>query len=81
MNWGAYQFPKNLFIFKTDIESFTQIQLVKEAFKAQQAITNWSVDIEDIDSVLRVEFKNNLLEKDVISIIRKIGCSCQVLDY
>ncbi|WP_155179113.1 hypothetical protein [Fulvivirga lutimaris] len=41
-------------------------------------ISEWSVDTEDLDNVLRV-VSTKLLEKDVIQLIQSKGFVCEVL--
>ena len=48
-------------------------------FNNHPGITDWSIDTEDIDNVLRIEAAENLNEHDVISLINTRGFYCDAL--
>ncbi len=60
-------------IFRTDIKSKKKVKSVKSIFNNHNDIINWSVDLEDIDNVLRIEANENLLCEDVIKIVKLKG--------
>jgi hypothetical protein len=68
----------NVYVFKTNINSLPLVEFVKPYFDSNSNILKWSVDIEDIDNVLRVE-SNGLLERDVINIVEKRELICKLL--
>ncbi len=68
-----------LLIFKTNIQTEGNLKAVEKLFVAQKAIADWSVDIEDVDKVMRVELAGLLSENEVIRLIKNIGLSCEVL--
>ena len=70
-----------LLIFKTNIQTEGNLKAVEKLFVAQKAIADWSVDIEDVDKVMRVELAGLLSENEVIRLIKNIGLSCEVLMY
>ncbi len=69
-----------LLIFRTDIKTKKKIKAIKKLFNNHSSIINWSIDIEDIDNVLRIEANENLNEKDVINLINIEGFYCTLLD-
>lgn len=69
-----------LFIFKTDINTIQEVRTVNYLFNNHTTINKWSLDIEDIDNVLRIEARENLLEQDVISLINACGFKCEILE-
>lgn len=42
-------------------------------------IYDWSIDLEDIDKVLRIEAEQTLVEKEVIDLIQDCGYVCEEL--
>ncbi len=69
----------NLLIFKTDIASRRRIRTVRSVFKRYPSITNWSVDLEDIDNVLRIESSSNVNDRDIVTLLATHGFYCEVL--
>ena len=69
----------NLLIFKTDIKTKKEVKVVRPLFNNHPVITNWSIDIADIDNVLRIEAEDDLNENDIIHLIKTSGFYCEVL--
>jgi hypothetical protein len=68
-----------LLIFRTDIESNNNVNEIKSLFNDQSNIINWSIDLEDIDKVLKVEANESLNENDISKLIGLNGFSCEPL--
>ena len=68
-----------ILIFKTNIKTNEDLLMVNDALDKHQHIQEWSVDIEDVDCVLRV-VSSHITTHDIISIINQTGYSCQELD-
>lgn len=45
----------NVFVYKTDIEGAFDLETIDELLSSQETIIRYSVDVEDIDKVLRIE--------------------------
>ena len=69
----------NLLIFRTDIKSKKKVKAVKELFNKHPIITNWSIDLEDIDNVLKIEAHDDLKEKDLIYMLKTCGFYGEIL--
>lgn len=69
-----------ILIFRTDIKTKKKVKAVKPIFNNHSSISNWSIDIEDIDNVLRIEATENLDESDVINLTSTRGFYCEVLN-
>ncbi|MBD80847.1 MAG: hypothetical protein CL840_18165 [Crocinitomicaceae bacterium] len=69
----------NLIILKTNLRDELQVESIQSVLSTHPHISDWSVDTEDIDNVLRIEAKNMLTEEDVIQLIQAHGFSCEVL--
>ena len=63
----------NLLILRTNIKTKKKVKVVKPIFNSHPTIMNWSVDIEDIDNVLRIEANEKLNEKEIIFMIKAAG--------
>ncbi len=68
----------DVYVFKTDINSASLIESVKPLLNSYQYISDWSIDIEDIDNVLRI-ISVELLENEIIQIIKSKGFICEAL--
>lgn len=71
----------NLSIFRTDIKTEEKVETIKPFLNSHSNIIKWSIDLEDIDNVLKVNFTEDLSEKDMINEIKTQGFYCDVLDY
>ena len=66
-------------IFQTDIKSKGKVKSIKPILNRHSDIIKWSVDLEDIDNILRIEATTELKEKEVIDIIKEKGFYIQPL--
>ncbi|GAB5401494.1 MAG: hypothetical protein Aureis2KO_30790 [Aureisphaera sp.] len=77
--WNNHSLYIGLFIFRTDIKSKKKVKLIKQALNRNVEVLRWSVDLEDIDNVLRVEATEFLSEKDIMDLIGEKGFYIQPL--
>jgi hypothetical protein len=70
----------NLFILKTNINSDQGIRILSDVFNAKPFIMKWTVDMEDIDNVLKINCQSDVKEKEVIQLIESSGFSCEALE-
>ena len=68
-----------LVILKTNIKTKKKVKKMKPVFNEHPIISKWSIDTEDIDNVLRIEAKDNLLEEDVKKLVAENGFYCEAL--
>ena len=68
----------NILIFRTNIKTKKKVKAVKPLFNNHPVITAWSIDIEDIDNVLRIEAQEQVSMAcvDYVCVRRVRGCSC-----
>jgi hypothetical protein len=69
----------NIHIFKTNISNTTAVSNVGKVFSNITGVEEWSVDLEDVDKVLRV-VTSTLSTKEITDLINGAGYSCQELD-
>ncbi|CAL2080212.1 hypothetical protein [Tenacibaculum sp. 190524A02b] len=65
-----------LFIFKSDVNTDQKAQSVQEIFNRDKSIIDISIDLEDVDCVLRIEADDTINETYILSKIEKIGFKC-----
>jgi hypothetical protein len=71
-----------LVILRTDIKTKKKVKKMKAVFNNHPVISKWSIDIEDIDNVLRIEAAGNLHKDDVKRLVTENGFYCEELpDY
>jgi hypothetical protein len=68
-----------LVILKTNIETKQRALILKSLFYNYAQITNWSVDTEDIDKVLRIEAPGNIDQDEIIQLVKTCGFQCEEL--
>ena len=68
----------NVLVFKTNLGSTHLIEWIAPYFNSHPDISEWSVDTEDVDNVLRV-VSFNIIEKDVIQLMLSKGFVCEAL--
>lgn len=66
-------------VFKTNIRTDGDVQYVGGMLDAQTCITGWSIDIDDVDCVLRI-MSGELRHQDVIKLINTQGYDCAELE-
>lgn len=60
-------------VFRTDIASQEKIESIQPFLNRNKKVLKWSIDIKDIDNVLRIEAAPSLFEQDVIGLISMHG--------
>lgn len=68
-----------LVILRTDIKTKKKVKSIRPLFDGHKQIKKWSIDIEDIDNVLRMEVYEGLNESDVVHLIKTCGFQCEAL--
>ncbi|WP_298900288.1 hypothetical protein [uncultured Psychroserpens sp.] len=66
-------------IFQTDIETKTKVKSIRSSFNNHSGILKWSIDIEDIDNVLRIEAVSHSLQNDIINLANTRGFNIKLL--
>ena len=68
-----------ILIFKTDIHNDRKVSLVSTVFDTHPDIFRWSIDLEDIDKVLKIRATEDLTENEIVQLVRPIGLYCEAL--
>ncbi len=69
-----------ILVFKTNIETEKLIKDISPLFDKLPYLKDWSVDTEDIDNVLRIVTKGNILESDIVNLLLAHGFYCEALE-
>jgi hypothetical protein len=69
----------NLYIFKTNINSSHAIFRLRKVLADRTFIKQWSIDLEDIDKVLKVLVRKDMNELELVSMIENSGIQCEEL--
>jgi|GEM_PF-168205 len=68
----------DILIFKTDVRNEYDVEKIASLMTEDPRIKRWSIDLQDIDKVLRVE-SQHVQEQEIISHLRKAGYRCEEL--
>lgn len=70
---------ENILVFATNIETETDKQKISNILDEHSEIQQWTLDLEDIDCVLRI-VSDTLSEDDIIGIIKSQDFNCSQLE-
>ncbi|MFA9190180.1 hypothetical protein AAGV28_02250 [Flavobacterium sp. FZUC8N2.13] len=68
----------NLFIFGTNLQTEKDKQVISKVLNVNHEIEQWNIDLEDVDSILRIESKT-LTAELIIKIITEQDFKCTEL--
>ncbi|MGG6229669.1 hypothetical protein [Tenacibaculum sp. SDUM215027] len=68
-----------LFIYGTDIDTKKKEESIRQLFNQDNNIINLSIDLEDVDNVLRIEATDITKEADIINKVKEKGFNCMEL--
>lgn len=68
----------NLFIFGTNLQTEKDKQVISKVLNTNNQIERWNIDLEDIDSVLRIK-SQTLTAEQIIKIITEQDFKCSEL--
>ncbi len=66
-------------VFKTNISNEAAREMAAGLFSSMSEIEEWSIDLEDVDRVLRV-VSGHLEVPQIISAVKNIGFECSELE-
>lgn len=70
---------ENILVFRTNINSSEQCMAIEPILNALPAISEWSVDLEDREKILRVVANTQLSELDIYLMLKRVGFTCEAL--
>ena len=66
-------------VFKTDIRSKHRLRKIGIMLNSHPSIISWSIDLEDVDRILKIRPDGSLTELDVIEFVNSKGFRCEIL--
>lgn len=70
-----------ILIFRTNIKSKKRVKVIKSVLNDHADIHKWTIDLDDIDNVLRIEAKADLTEEKVMGLVKPKGFYIEPLMY
>lgn len=67
-------------VFKTNVNSDKDVNTISMSLSSNPKIRDWSIDLEDVDKVLRIDARKNLTEKEIVADLTIKGFDCEVLE-
>ena len=67
-------------IFRTNIDSEGRLRHIRPLFVNHPKVSEWSVDMEDCDHVLRIVCSKTLNEGHIIYLVNFCGYRCELLN-
>ncbi|BAV04118.1 hypothetical protein SAMN05421788_104146 [Filimonas lacunae] len=74
-----YADTKQILIFKTNIRTPKDHHAVKNSLDTHQQISQWNIDMQDVDCVLRIE-SYQVKTHEIIALINSQGYQCSELE-
>lgn len=68
-----------LLIYKTNINTPQKVASIQELFEETKGIFKFTVDLEDVDNVLRIEASDLIKEEELLNQVTKKGFMCSDL--
>ena len=68
-----------LLIYKTNIKTLRKLKSLRPIFDNHPIIQRWSVDLEDVDRVLKLSIPKEVKERDMLQWLRQKGVHCEAL--
>jgi hypothetical protein len=75
---NKYRTTRFVLVFKTNIKCKDDVRCLAPILDSSIGITKWSVDLSDVDNVLRIESEHSDCEK-VITLVTNAGYICEEL--
>ena len=69
----------NVFVFKTNVSSNYDVTKVNSILSRFPQIKRSTIDLRDVDKVLRIEYGNNLEMELIVNKINQLGYYCEEL--
>ncbi|SMD32066.1 hypothetical protein SAMN04488029_0404 [Reichenbachiella faecimaris] len=71
--------PTEILVFKTNLATKKRGKAAGHILNQNSSIVEWSIDMEDIDNVLRIVTSGNISEYQIIKMLRTNGFLCEIL--
>ena len=68
-----------LFILRTDVKNRAGLKFISPLLNQHPGVNRWTIDLEDIDRVLRIEASETAREIEIIALLNLSGIMCAKL--
>lgn len=68
-----------LFILKTEIKNRAGLKSISPILNQHPEVNRWTIDLEDIDKVLRIEASEEAKEIEILDLLNTSGIKCDTL--
>lgn len=65
-----------ILVYRTDIKNKKKLKKLRPFLDQHPLIKHWTVDLEDVDKVLRLETSAFIQEKEIINLLNTCGFEC-----
>ena len=69
----------NILIYRTSIRNQFEVAKLSKLFQNASGIRKWTIDLDDIDKVLRMETDDNVKEEEILDLLNSNNLYCEVL--
>lgn len=70
-----------ILVLRTSLKTKTDVKQIKPILESFSEVLKWSVDLEDWESVLRIETSDNKIKNILSARLRGIGFFCEDLEH
>lgn len=68
-----------LFILRTNLDNKDAVRCISPLLNKLPWVSHWTIDLEDIDKVLRIEATQEARETEIIKLLEDFGIKCASL--
>ncbi len=69
-----------IYVFKTSLNSKSQVKKIKSAIDRLLPNAKWNVDLEDCDKILRIDDNRENIQSEIIHLLKSCHFTCEELD-
>jgi cell fate (sporulation/competence/biofilm development) regulator YmcA (YheA/YmcA/DUF963 family) len=69
----------NLTIYKTSVETTTQVQHIRTLLDQLPLVTQWNFDLDDCDNILRI-ISRDLQPSVICTMLQAAGYNCETME-
>ena len=70
---------KTIHVYKTNLNSMEDVTALRPILDRHSDIVQWTIDLEDVDKVLRIIAKDSATEKNFQLLLTSLGFECNPL--
>ena len=71
----------SILVLKTNLETPQEVHKIEPILNAHPSITDWNVDVQDIDNILRIVAEQEITENQIIALLNQHEVQSEILTY